>query len=70
VSWLLISYAFKLYVTRISNYTLTYGSLGSLMALMFWLYLTSLVILIGGEINNVVEQRRKSRTSKADFSDA
>jgi membrane protein len=70
VSWLIISYAFKLYVTRISNYTLTYGSLGSLMALMFWLYLTSLVILIGGEINNVVEQRRKSRTSKADFSDA
>lgn len=57
VAWLAISFAFNLYVTRISNYTLTYGSLGSVMALMFWLYLTSIVILIGGEINSVLERR-------------
>lgn len=56
-TWLTISFAFKLYVTRISNYTLTYGSLGSVIALMFWLYLTSIVILIGGEINSVLERR-------------
>ncbi|MFN7928271.1 MAG: YihY/virulence factor BrkB family protein [Blastocatellia bacterium] len=57
LAWLTISFAFKLYVTRVSNYTLTYGSLGSVMALMFWLYLTSIVILIGGEINGVLERR-------------
>ncbi|MBS1808921.1 MAG: YihY/virulence factor BrkB family protein [Acidobacteria bacterium] len=55
--WLVISFSFKLYVTRVSNYTLTYGSLGSVMALMFWLYLTSIVILIGGQINGVLERR-------------
>ena len=59
ISWLIISFSFKFYVARISNYTLTYGSLGSVMALMFWLYLTSIVILIGGEINGVIEQRKK-----------
>ena len=59
ISWLIISYSFKFYVARVSNYTLTYGSLGSVMALMFWLYLTSIVILIGGEINGVIEQRKK-----------
>lgn len=57
LTWLAISFAFKLYVTRVSNYTLTYGSLGSVMALMFWLYLTSIVILIGGEINSILERR-------------
>lgn len=62
VLWLVISFSFKLYVTRISNYTLTYGSLGSVMALMFWLYLTSIVILIGGEINGVVEHRAIEKT--------
>jgi membrane protein len=59
LAWLAISFAFKFYVTRVSNYTLTYGSLGSVMALMFWLYLTSIVILIGGEINGVLEGRAR-----------
>ncbi len=58
-TWLAISFGFKLYVIRISNYTLTYGSLGSVIALMFWLYLTSLVILIGGEINSMLERRMR-----------
>ncbi|HEX4945414.1 MAG TPA: YihY/virulence factor BrkB family protein [Blastocatellia bacterium] len=60
LSWLMISYGFKWYVLRIANYTLTYGSLGSVMALMFWLYLTSIAILIGGEINGLLERRRSA----------
>lgn len=63
VAWLAISFAFRLYVTRVSNYTLTYGSLGSVMALMFWLYLTSIVILIGGEINGVLERRAAAHST-------
>ena len=58
VAWLVISFAFKWYVTRIANYTLTYGSLGSVMALMFWLYLTSIAILIGGAINGLLERQK------------
>jgi len=60
VSWLLISYAFKWYVSRIANYTLTYGSLGSVIVLMLWLYLTSIAILVGGEINGLMEQRKNA----------
>lgn len=63
VAWLLISYSFKWYVSRIANYTLTYGSLGSVIVLMLWLYLTSIAILIGGEINGLLESR--SPTKKA-----
>ena len=61
VAWLLISYAFKWYVSRIANYTLTYGSLGSVIVLMLWLYLTSIAILIGGEINGLVENLQTAK---------
>lgn len=63
-SWLLISFAFKYYVDRFSNYTLTYGSLGSVIVLMLWLYLTSTVILIGGQINAILEQRTEEAEQK------
>ena len=59
ITWLVISYGFKWYVSRVANYTLTYGSLGSVIALMFWLYLTSTVILIGGEINGLQERHKR-----------
>ena len=54
ISWLLISYGFKHYVARFGNYNATYGTLGGLMILMIWLYLTGVAILIGGEINSVL----------------
>ncbi len=57
-AWLVISFAFKWYVTRVANYTLTYGSLGSVIVLMLWLYLTSIAILMGGEINGLRERRK------------
>jgi membrane protein len=60
VAWLVISFAFKWYVSRVANYTLTYGSLGSVIVLMLWLYFTSIAILIGGEINGVFERRKNS----------
>ena len=64
LAWLLISYSFKWYVTRIANYTLTYGSLGSVIVLMLWLYLTSIAILIGGEINGLRDRRKLEQRGK------
>jgi membrane protein len=63
VTWLTISFLFKYYVVRISNYTLTYGSLGSVIVLMLWLYFTSMAILVGGEINGVVEERNREKAN-------
>jgi membrane protein len=50
--WLLISSAFRLYLHFFNSYSVTYGSLGALIILMLWFYLTGVAILIGGEINS------------------
>jgi membrane protein len=53
--WLLVSFGFRFYVARFGNYNATYGALGGVMVLMLWFYLTGVVILIGGEINSVLQ---------------
>jgi membrane protein len=53
--WLIASLAFKLYVTRFGTYNETYGSLGGVIVLMLWFYLSSLAILIGAEMNAEIE---------------
>lgn len=50
LGWLLVSYGFQLYVNRFANYANTYGSLGGVIVLMIWLYLTSLIILLGAHV--------------------
>jgi membrane protein len=51
VAWVIISLGFGIYVRRFANYNATYGTLGGVIALMFWFYLSSIAILVGGEIN-------------------
>ncbi|MEP6925077.1 MAG: YihY/virulence factor BrkB family protein [Pyrinomonadaceae bacterium] len=53
--WLLISFGFRLYLQYFNSYSATYGSLGAVIILMFWLYFTGAAILIGGEINCEIE---------------
>lgn len=53
--WLLVSLAFRLYLHFFDSYSKTYGSLGAVIVLMLWFYLTGASILIGGEINSDVE---------------
>ncbi|MEW6056602.1 MAG: YihY/virulence factor BrkB family protein [Bdellovibrionota bacterium] len=49
------SLAFKFYVDNFGKYNATYGSLGAMIALMLWLNITGLVILLGSEINALIE---------------
>ncbi len=53
--WLLVSFAFRLYLRYFNTFSATYGSLGAVIILMSWFYLTSLALLIGGEINTEIE---------------
>lgn len=58
VLWLLFSLAFSLYVNNIGSesYSATYGSLASVAVLMLYIYYSSLIVLVGGEMNQVIEE--------------
>lgn len=64
VGWQVISLGFSYYVSNFGNYRAIYGSLGGVIVLMIWFYLTALIIIIGGEINAVnwfFERKRKEK---------
>jgi membrane protein len=60
VGWLLASLAFSYYVNNFGSYNETYGSIGAVIVLLTWMYLTGLFILIGGEINSEIEHAAAS----------
>lgn len=55
VLWIVASLAFKLYVTNFADYNATYGSLGGVIILMLWFYISSLAVLAGAEMNAEIE---------------
>ncbi|HEX2296394.1 MAG TPA: YihY/virulence factor BrkB family protein [Actinomycetota bacterium] len=61
ILWLVVSGAFGFYVREFATYGKTYGSLASVIVLIFWLYLSALTILVGGELNAEVERRAEQR---------
>lgn len=56
ILWLLFSIGFRIYLHYFNSYAQTYGSVGAIIVLLLWLYLTALVILIGGTINAVLDE--------------
>lgn len=58
VGWIVTSVLFSVYVNQFSDFTKTYGSLGGVMILLIWLYISSIIILAGGEINALLLNRR------------
>ena len=61
IVWMVASLLFKVYIRHFSNFGLLYGSLGTLIILMFWFYLSGIVILAGGEINAILEDAAAQR---------
>lgn len=56
ILWLLVSFLFGSYLNLYNNYSVVYGSLGAVIILLLWFYLTGVTILIGGEVNALIEQ--------------
>lgn len=54
ILWLVGSWGFSIYVNNLQTYNRVYGTIGAFAVLMVWLYYTSLLLLIGGEINSQV----------------
>lgn len=53
--WLIMSLCFSFYINNFGSYDKTYGSIGAVIVLLLWLYLSGLIILAGAVINSVIE---------------
>lgn len=53
--WLAASFAIRVYLHFFNNYSRSYGSLGAVIILLLWFYVTGMAFLIGGEINSAIE---------------
>lgn len=51
VFWIILSVGFSFYVNNFGNYSKTYGSLGGVIIFLIWLYMSSIVIVLGAEVN-------------------
>lgn len=61
ISWLLGSWWFSVYINNLHTYNFVYGTIGGFAVLMVWLYYTSILILIGGEINSQLYSKLERR---------
>lgn len=61
--WITTCIGFSFYVENFANYTIIYGTLGAFIILLLWFYWTSLIFIMGGEINAAVDKRRKIKQS-------
>lgn len=59
IGWIFTSVLFSYYVNNFANYGKTYGSLGGIIVLLIWLYLSSIIIITGGEINATIRSIEK-----------
>jgi membrane protein len=60
VGWIVSSYALSFYVSKFNNFSLTYGSIGAIIVLLIWLYISGFIIIVGGEINAFYSERNKA----------
>ena len=64
VVWVFLSGAFSIYLVNFNTFASTYASLSGLFAAMFFVYLAALVLILGGELNRVLEIRRLLRVQR------
>lgn len=63
LGWLAVSLALSAYFSRFPDFNRTYGSLGAIVGLLFWLYASAFVVLLGAEVNAQLELQTKHDTT-------
>ena len=53
--WLLSSYVLSLYVGKLANFDATYGSIGAVVGIMLWFFVSAYAALLGAELNSQLE---------------
>lgn len=66
IGWYLFSELYSLYITYMTHYSYTYGSLTTFMLLLIWMYICILILFLGAEFNSLIEKNilRPWRISK------
>jgi membrane protein len=65
ISWAILSGLFRIYVANFGNYNKVYGAVGAVIVLLLWLYMTSLVLLLGDQLNVTVGEAMQQTKAKA-----
>src|SRR5512138_1659967 len=55
VIWVIASWGFSVYVSHFGNYDKTYGSIAGVIILLFWMWISAVVLLVGAELNAFIE---------------
>lgn len=64
VGWIVTSLGFSYYVSSFGNYSKTYGSIGTIIVLMIWLYFSAIILMLGGQLNAVMTERVAVKKAK------
>jgi membrane protein len=66
LGWIGLSYVYSWYLSHFANYNVTYGSLGAAVGLMMWLWISTIVVLLGAELNAEIEHQTARDTTVGD----
>jgi len=64
LAWVCVSIGFSYYVENMARYSLLYGSLGAVIVLMLWIYLTGIILILGSEVNFILAQMKQGETEQ------
>lgn len=63
ISWMIVSAGFSFYVEHFANYSVIYGTLGAVIVLLMWLYITAVILIVGAELNAALQTVRSEAAS-------
>ena len=61
VAWMLLSVGFSFYVENFANYSVIYGTLGAVIVLLIWLFLSAATLIMGAEVNGMIQVRHQNQ---------